>query len=270
MSTASGSSPNLRWGCLTALASIATLFMVFILASVGMAYPVEFVFHALCGWIFYLVNTLPNVGFNLEMILCGLGALGLAVWLAHCFLRWLRSAGDEHAERKPWPPRATLACASLLLIMFGAAIAITGIVHQTGWLLRDKMVESSMRSRGLLSKGLQQGTQIYKGILALQNDTGSAPQNLDELLVELGFENLAEFRKPFNGPLLNGDRWLYFPDAMESPNGQQVVLVSPAPFAGNWVVIRADGSADTPKTLRNLDLPFHPAPALDPMPAAER
>ena len=86
------------------------------------------------GWISYLANVLPKVTVNWGGVgLLGV-CLGLAAAVGHGFCRWLwRGTGHE----EPWRPRWTLAGLGGVVLMFAAGMAVTGVAHQTGWLLRS-------------------------------------------------------------------------------------------------------------------------------------
>lgn len=248
---------------------LVPVFAIALFYFIGAAF--ELVIRLLVGWMPYLATNLPGTVFKPGMILSCMAALAFAVWQSHDFIGGLRTSGDERTDPRPWPLSATFTCIALLLMVSAAAIGVTGIVRQTGWLVSDPITKGPFARRSPVSQATQQGTQVHKGFLVHILDTGSPPRNLEELQSEFGYENMADFRtSSLYSPRADGDQWLYFPEAMASSDENKIVLASPAPIHKKWIVIFADGSYDTPETLHGLDLPFHPAPALDPMPAAER
>jgi hypothetical protein len=99
------------------------------------------------GWYSYLARVLPQVNPDLWTVLSGVVCLmGVAVGL-HVFLKWLYSASAT--EPCCWRKKWTLAVVGVLVLMFVAGMAFTGMVQQTTWLIRspDPLTQDNNRIR---------------------------------------------------------------------------------------------------------------------------
>jgi prepilin-type processing-associated H-X9-DG protein len=116
---------------------LASVVLVALTGSV----PREILSSLVLGWLAYASRVIPNV-----TVAWG-GVAMAAVWLvlftggSHLFVRWLYGAiqqrrGEEHA--RTWSFRWTGYAVALILLMFVAGLAATGVVHQVGWLLSAK------------------------------------------------------------------------------------------------------------------------------------
>lgn len=115
------------------------LFVLFlVLPAIGLGVPAEFCWKLVTGWIPFLSRVAGKVSISTVGVLSGL------VWAAgfvgglHWFARWFTAARQaESAEggRTGWPWRWTLAISGLIVTAFVAGIALTGVVHQTLWLI---------------------------------------------------------------------------------------------------------------------------------------
>ncbi len=132
------------------------LFLILgVLAGFG-EWTIQALWALISGWATYPFKILPQVSYNVEMILCGITALALAMYFAHRFLRWL--AEQLVILPCPWSFKHTSCLSFLLLSMFGTSIAMTGIIHQTAWLSTS---ESITRTRGIWETGTQEGEAQY-------------------------------------------------------------------------------------------------------------
>jgi hypothetical protein len=106
-------------------------------------------FHALfllaVGWVSYLARSLPKVTIDPAGVFLLALCVVLAGGLGHGLCRWLWKGTGHEA---PWRPRWTIAGLATILLMFAAGMAVTGVAHQTGWLLRspEPLLSSTGRS----------------------------------------------------------------------------------------------------------------------------
>lgn len=198
----------------------------------------------LSGWATYPGRVLPQVTLNPEMILCGLGALGLALYFGHRFMKWL--AENLKFLPTPWAFRYTGCLSFLVLSMFGTSIAMTGIVHQAAWLARSgSMVEMRWKAEGAHQMRDAQDLWVflYESILESENG-GVLPDSLLGVIPEdeMRGGHLCVYR---NG----GDEPWLFPAAGESvTNSLMPILVSPRPNReGMIVVLYASGEVSAYK-----------------------
>lgn len=113
-----------------ALIFVACFFLLLFGGEWAVQLPITIAF----GWVFYLIKTLPKVSVNWGAVLLFILTVGLAGGLGHGFCRWLWK-GTGHEE--PWRRRWTASGLAIVLVMFAAGMAVTGIAHQTGWLIRS-------------------------------------------------------------------------------------------------------------------------------------
>lgn len=106
------------------------------------------------GWAVFMVDVLPKVSVDGQGVLFLAVLIGLAGVVGHRFCRWL-------AADRPWRPRWTAAGLTLVLVLFAAGMAFTGVVHQVGWLIRNPLPaekpaspESNARSAAALLKAV--------------------------------------------------------------------------------------------------------------------
>ena len=96
--------------------------------------PAEPVARLFIGWIFFIGTVIPEVSVDLGGVATFIVCLALSAFLGHVFCRWLwKNSGHE----EPWKRRWTATGMSVIVLMFAAGMAFTGVVHQTGWLLRS-------------------------------------------------------------------------------------------------------------------------------------
>ena len=87
------------------------------------------------GWYSYLARVLPHVSPDLWTVVSGIVCLAGVVIGLHVFLNWIYSASAT--EPRSWRRKWTLAVVGVLVLMFVAGIAVTGMVQQTTWLIRS-------------------------------------------------------------------------------------------------------------------------------------
>ena len=103
------------------------------------------------GWVNFIGTVIPGISIDIAGVATFIICLGLAAILGQSFCRWLwKNSGHE----EPWKPRWTAAGLAVVVLMFAAGMAFTGVVHQTGWLLRspDSMFVSTPMHRSPLCR----------------------------------------------------------------------------------------------------------------------
>ncbi len=121
---------------------LAVLGALMLLAVVGLIYIVEIPFLLLFGWTVYVADILPRVPPNWGAVASFIVVLGLLFVTGHRFLAWL---GARMTPPRRWRLLDTGAALGLLVSLFAASMAITGIGHQVGWLAQtgEPLVVSS-------------------------------------------------------------------------------------------------------------------------------
>jgi hypothetical protein len=113
---------------------VVALFLLSFLEFAGFPPVATLLIYLIGGWIRYLGNALPRVTVSGDGVLLMALCLALAATVGHGFCHWLwKGTGHE----TPWRPKWTFAGLGTLVLMFAAGMAVTGVVHQTGWLLRS-------------------------------------------------------------------------------------------------------------------------------------
>jgi hypothetical protein len=88
----------------------------------------------LTGWATFLPARLPRATVNWSGVGMMLLCLGLVAGLAHHLGSWLWRSGGR---TEPWRPRWTAAGLAIVILMFVAGMAVTGVAHQVGWLITE-------------------------------------------------------------------------------------------------------------------------------------
>lgn len=117
---------------------LAVVVIGLLLTCAGLFLPVDLALNLLLGWVLYLRRVGPEVRVSWDGVaLAAVCLAGFAIGL-HGFCRWLaRSSAVNDDQRPDWPARWTSAIVGLIWLMFVGGIAASGIVHQSGWLLRS-------------------------------------------------------------------------------------------------------------------------------------
>lgn len=120
--------------------SLLVLLLAFFSPAVFMVeVPIRFVL----GWAFHLHEMVPALLPKWSGLLLPLACLALTAALVHRFVRWwLRVKGSE----RPWSFAQSSALLGLVLLGSGAAIAISGIVHQLAWIPQGEVLVNPRRS----------------------------------------------------------------------------------------------------------------------------
>lgn len=133
----------LRLGCWTGV-GLLLLFGLF-LACAGLTFLFEIPLTVAFGWPLYLYRVVPQLKPDPWSVASAIVCLIAVVLGSHAFLRWLASASST--EPRPWPWKRTLQLVGLVVLMFVSGIAVTGMIHQTGWLIRSRepLLEGGIR-----------------------------------------------------------------------------------------------------------------------------
>jgi hypothetical protein len=87
------------------------------------------------GWYSYLARVFPQVNPDTWAVVSGIVCLAGVVIGLHVFLKWLYSASATEPRRWRW--KWTLGLVGVLVLMFVAGMAFTGMVQHTSWLIRS-------------------------------------------------------------------------------------------------------------------------------------
>ena len=193
------------------------------------------------GWLAHTFRVIPLLDWNAELIFCFLLALTLATWMLHRALNWLHKQGTL---KQAWTPKRTLALTSLLLMLFGMSVAMTGIVHQSIWVMKGPIAQSNHRSR--TTNEINNVKQLYTACFSYAKDhKGNMPSNL-RLLIDEGLldEDHILLYQPQNRDL-PPEPWVYYPWTL-SDRTNLIVLHSSSPaFNGRWIVGQLNGAVQT-------------------------
>lgn len=232
--------PSPKGGCSGRSLGIV-LFLVFIfvlLPGFGNTSLGEILFHLLAGSILHAKRNLPNLSDQWSGLIPPLCCLVIAFCMFHRFVVWWL---HEKAPEVNWKQRHSWFALGILLGICAAAIAMSGITHQSAWLAGESWLET----RGM--KGIRASAVTNAKILGLalfeyHNSHGRYPATLDEL--EETCESVQRFtRMPAmrNGP---PEPFLFLkPGATESAGSNEILLISPyIPESNCWVVSFGDHS----------------------------
>lgn len=213
--------------------TILVLLLLLTLMSVAIELPV----HLVAGWLFYLIEVVPQVRINVELLLCSLGALLAGI----VGLQWLivRFRGCHR-----WSWRFTLAWYGLLTVMFGTSIAAVGIVHQTGWLFRTP-TWIEWTGMGRQTKAMNNAKQVLLCALYYAKDHDG---NLPTTWVDMIKDNAVADGRIFVAPVDSGsvmEPLVYAGTGLsDTDHGNLPVIWTPRPdLRGKRVVTRLDGSS---------------------------
>lgn len=190
-------------------------------AMTGCTLMIETPVHFLLGWLFHVMKTSPQAFGNWRAFLLPSGCLILAGFLIHRFVqRCLVTQGASRRLRAT----DTIATLSLLLLGCGAAIALSGIVHQTVWLMSDSWIEK--RGKADLTACVNDARQLMLGLEEFYNEKGHYPDSLQELVRELNSPpqlawvryGTGKVREPFI---------LLHPGEKRAMNADEPLIVSP-------------------------------------------
>jgi hypothetical protein len=167
-----------------------TFVVLFLMACLGIIPPpVLFVAYLLVGWTVYIGRVMPEIRLDLSGLLMATIALAGVLVLGHFLARWLwRETAIAGLTRRPWQKRWTASAATVILLMFVAGIAATGITHQSVWLAKsDKpMFTWQFRTRAARDRSicLSNVRQVGQAILLYaQEHQGRFPDTLEQVIL---------------------------------------------------------------------------------------
>lgn len=220
------------WGLKVAVVVIILIFFL------GLFSLLELPFRLVFGWVFYLVEVVPQTRINPELLLSSSAALLLSI----TGMQWLMR---KFCDRNRWPWRFTLAWCGILVVMFGTSIAAVGIVHQTGWLFRlPKWIE--MRGFSMQAQAMNNAKQVLLAAKQHAKDhDGRLPDTCAEMMPEIVSEARIFWATVDRGMPL--EPFVYAGAGLNDQDpGDLPVVWSPRPNADGWrVVARLDGITET-------------------------
>ncbi len=114
-------------------------------AVTGLLFLVEIPVMLVLGWIQFLGKA--HVQPHPVIVLEGIGTILLLGTGVHLFLSWLSTSlwqsAENSSERRQWKWRWTGAGLAIFLLMFITSIAMTGLIHQAGWLAHEPWFKSN-------------------------------------------------------------------------------------------------------------------------------
>lgn len=156
------------------------LLILFLFTLIGLIpWLIEMVMHLLIGFLIHAWKNLPPLMAQWPSLILPLACLLIAVALADHFVRWFLQ-GKLLANR--WKAAHTIMATFLILLTVAAAIAMSGITHQSAWLaqepwLRDR--NAPIRAMAILNAG-----QVMKCLYVYQSKHQRYPDSLHELLAD--------------------------------------------------------------------------------------
>lgn len=195
---------------------------------------VETPVHFVLGWFFHATKALPPLLGNWRPLVAPLGCLVLATWLVHRFVRWWQVAKGEPPS---WRLRHTLSAVALLLLGSGAAIALSGVVHQTVWLMSDPWIENRGK-RTELTEAVNDGRQLTMALYEFHETKGRYPYSFQELELPQNLMWVQTANRSVREPFI-----LLHPGGKRPVNADEPLIVSPViQSAGKFAVGYGDGS----------------------------
>ncbi len=92
------------------------------------------------GWPGYIARVIPQLSPDPWAVISGILCLATVTGGTHLCSLWLYAATDAQLEgtvRRRWPLKWTGKIVGLVVLMFVAGIACTGLVQQTIWIIRS-------------------------------------------------------------------------------------------------------------------------------------
>lgn len=224
-----------KLGCAITFLFLAAIVSVLI----GTTIWLEVAYHVLAGWIQFLLENVGSLTFNWEMIACGIGALALGTYGLHCLCIWLRG-------KNPWKWQWTISISALTIVLFAASIAMTGIIHQLGWMTREPFISNSRRVH--LTVNVSNAKQMFYLMVEYDEEYGALPESIYSLKKEGLIKNLYELQfYPENSK--TPEPWIIVPDSKSlfseeetSTSLPRIIMIAPQPIQRKWVALRSDGA----------------------------
>ena len=153
---------------------VACLLALVLAVITGISVPLEFVFQLLVGWFLFLMKNTSSIKLNGEMILCGCGALALAVWGGHRLLVWVRNGSV-------WKWSWTLSLTAMMLMLFVSSVAMTGVIHQVAWMSSEPLTESNIRAIARRVQNTSNAKQVFYLLVEYDEEHKKLPDSLELL-----------------------------------------------------------------------------------------
>jgi hypothetical protein len=152
------------------MCGILFVLALFALGFIGGA-TTSYTLALILGWLFYLLGVLPKVRVNGSSVLMAIGCISIFAVGFHWWMSWLFASigqdatadegidedGSEDGSEvddepnneiaddevgvvdapRPWRLRWTASIVVIVVMMFVIGIAVTGVAHQTAWLVKD-------------------------------------------------------------------------------------------------------------------------------------
>ncbi len=249
-----------KWLILVVLVSFVILFFWVLLSGGRAVFLIQMPFHFLVGWFLHAGKALPPFLAKWPAILLPAGCLILAGVLIHRFIcRCLAAKKSPLA----WRPANTVSSIALLLLGCGAAIALSGVVHQTVWLMSERWIRSN-HSSGLFS-AMSGARQLTLALAGFYDDKGRYPVSFEELELEMELPAQMSWVKVGSGRLRE-------PFILLHPGGKREVvdndplIISPLIREGGKIVVgygdlsvRSIPAEQLEQILRNAQAKVQPA-----------
>ena len=217
---------------------VACLLALVLAVITGISVPLEFVFQLLVGWFLFLMKNTSSIKLNGEMILCGCGALALAVWGGHRLLVWVRNG-------RIWKWSWTLSFTAMMLMLFVSSVAMTGVIHQAAWMSSEPLTKSNRRAR--MVHNTSNAKQLFMVLVEYDQDYNKLPESLEMLENEQYITGLGNFKfRPDHGR--SAEEWIYLGsghrlvDDTEGVNPSSALLISPSPNRDRWIILLSNGA----------------------------
>lgn len=214
------------------LVSILTFSVLFVLVAVPE--------HLLLGWFFHGTRTLPTWLAGWRAAMLPAGCLVMAGVLLHRFIHRLHTA---------WRLRDTVASLVLLLSGCGAAIALSGVIHEAVWLMGRPVTEVRGK-RTERTNAVNSARQLAFALIEFHDENGNYPSSLAELREKGPPERIEIGEGQVKEPFI-----LLLPGRMRPAAINEAILISPLVEHGTrFVVGYGDGSvrAEPAKKLTNI------------------
>jgi hypothetical protein len=250
---------------------LVCLFLIVSLCA-GMLFVFEAPLTLAFGWPRYLWRVIPQLHPDPWSVLTGLVCFVGLTFGSHAFLRWLYGAWgtaekSESQEQKPrhWPWNRTLQLVGLVVLMFVSGIAVTVMIHQTGWLIQtpEPLLAGAREAtpRIVSTNNLK---QIVLGAHSHQEAGMHMPQSTFDatgrpvhswqtailpFVEQSSSYNRIDLTKPWNDPA-NANEMAKFHKVFLHPSIQSELVngYGPSHYAGNVHIVLGD----TPKKLSDF------------------
>jgi prepilin-type processing-associated H-X9-DG protein len=133
--------------------------------------PIDIAINLTLGWVAFLARVVPGVRIGWGGVATGVVCLVLFATGSHYLLGWLYEQmrgtdGVDVPVDGRWKPRWTASLITVVVTMFFAGLATTGVAHQVGWLLtsKERLVGSNMSRLVLRLQSVNNLKQIGLGL----------------------------------------------------------------------------------------------------------